>query len=341
MKEQLIKKWRNTIMTILLSRNDVKQVLDMKDTIDILEKAFADLSNGFAVMPQRTPILSPDHDGLALFMPAYLKGMGALGAKVVTVYKNNPDKYQMATVLGTIILLDERTGAPVAIMDGGYLTAMRTGGVAGLATRVFARTDAKVHTLFGTGGMARTHAWAVDHARSIEKLILFSIDPLKKREAFMESLRDIIQCEIVISEDAEEAVRGADIVTLITSAKDPIVNGSWFKPGTHINGIGSHAPGMRELDTLTVQKSKVVCDLVEACKPEAGDFIIPIENGEYSWDDIHGSLGDVITGVIPGRESDEELTLFKSVGLAIQDISTAYHVYNKAVEMNVGMRFEF
>jgi ornithine cyclodeaminase/alanine dehydrogenase-like protein (mu-crystallin family) len=189
--------------------------------------------------------------------------------------------------------------------------------------------------------MARTHAWAVDDARSIKKLILYSIDPLEKREAFLESLRDIIQCEIVIGENAEEAVRDADIVTLITSAKDPIVDGSWFKPGTHINGIGSHAPGMRELDTLTVQKSKVVCDLVEACKPEAGDFIIPIENGEYSWEDIHGSLGDVITGKIPGRESDDELTLFKSVGLAIQDISTAHHVYNKAVEMDVGMRFEF
>lgn len=328
-------------MTKLLSRKDVMQVLEMSDVIDILEKAFADLSNQNANMPQRTPILTPDHGGLALFMPAYLKGLGALGAKVVTVYKDNPSKYNLATVLGTIILLDEKTGAPIAIMDGGFLTAMRTGGVAGLATRILARKDARVHALFGTGGMARAHAWAVDAAGEIDKLILYSIDPLEKRKAFADSLEDILDCEIVLAEDPAEAVGQADVVTLITSAKDPIVNGDWFKPGTHINGVGSHAPAMRELDTKTIRISKVVCDLVEACQPEAGDFIIPVQAGEYSWEDIHGSLGDVITGKITGRENDEEITLFKSVGLAIQDISTAFHVYNKAVELEVGMDFEF
>jgi ornithine cyclodeaminase/alanine dehydrogenase-like protein (mu-crystallin family) len=317
------------------------QVLSISDTIDILEDAFADLSNENANMPQRTPISTPDHEGLALFMPAYLKGMGALGAKVVTVYKNNPAKYNLATVLGTIILLDEKTGTPIAIMDGGYLTAMRTGGVAGLATKIFARVDTKVHTLFGTGGMARTHAWAVDSVRDFQKLILYSIDPLEKRQAFAASLKDIIDCEIVLSNDPKQAVGEADVVTLITSAKEPVVNGDWFKPGTHINGVGSHAPAMRELDTKTVQMAKVVCDSVEACKPEAGDFIIPIEAGEYSWNDIHGSLGDVITKKISGRENDEETTLFKSVGLAIQDISVAFHVYNMAVEMKVGTDFDF
>ncbi len=328
-------------MTRLLSRSDVIKVLDMGETIDILEAAFADLSNGKVVMPQRTTIPASDHGGLALFMPAYLKGMGALGAKVVTVYKDNPQKYDMATVLGTIILLDEKTGAPIAIMDGGFMTAMRTGGVAGLATRVLARKDAQVHTMFGTGGMAKTHAWAVSNARNIKKLNLYSIDPVEKRSAFAESLKDVISCEIELARDAEHAIREADIVTLITSAKEPIIDGSWIKPGTHINGVGSHAPGMRELDTLTLKKSKVVCDLVDACKPEAGDFIIPIKAGEYSWDEIHGSLGDVITGKISGRENPGEITLFKSVGLAIQDISTASHVYRKAVEAGVGLDFKF
>ncbi|MBU1023169.1 ornithine cyclodeaminase family protein [bacterium] len=328
-------------MTKLLSRNDVVNVLKMEDTIDILEKAFRDLASGKAVMPQRTPISSEDHGGLALFMPAYLKGMGALGAKVVTVYKDNPKKYKIPTVLGTIILLDEKTGAPIAIMDGGYLTAMRTGGVAGLATRILARKDAKVHTMFGTGGMAKTHAWAVDKARKIEKLILFSIDPMDVREKFSDSLKEIIDCEIEIANDPADAVDQADIVTLITSAKDPIVDGDWFNPGTHINGVGSHAPSMRELDVKTILKSKVVCDLVDACKAEAGDFMIPANAGEWSWDMVHGSLGDVINGKIPGRESDDEITLFKSVGLAIQDISTAYHVYIKAIELNAGSDFNF
>ena len=328
-------------MTKLLSKEDVMKVLDMKDTIDILEKAFEDLSNENADMPQRTPILAPDHSGLALFMPAYLKGIGAFGAKIVTVYKENLPKYGLPTVLGTISLLDEKTGAPLSIMDGGYLTAMRTGASAGLATKVLAKKDAKVHALFGTGGMARTHAWAVDCARDIEKLVLFSIDPIEKREEFKKSLEEIVSCEIVLADSAEEAVKQADIVTLITSAKDPIIDGDWLQPGTHINGVGSHAPAMRELDTKSVVKSKVVCDLMDACKAEAGDFMIPVEAGEWSWDKCHGNLGDVITNKISGRENDEEVTLFKSVGLAIQDISTAYHVFTKADEMNVGTEFKF
>jgi len=328
-------------MTKLLSKNDVIKILNMDDTIDILEKAFVDLANDNALMPQRTPITTPENNGLALFMPAYLKGMGALGTKVVTVYKDNPTKYNLPTVLGTIILLDEKTGAPIALMDGGYLTAMRTGGVAGLATKYLSRKDSKVHTLFGTGGMAKTHAWAINSARGIQKLILYSMDPVEKKEAFRNSLKEIINCEIVIADDPADAAAEADIVTLITSAKDPIVKSDWFKLGTHINGVGSHAPALRELDSETVAISKVVCDLVDACKAEAGDFIIPINNGEWSWDKAHGSLGDVIAGKITARENDDEITLFKSVGLAIQDISTAFHVYNKAIEMGVGTDFSF
>jgi ornithine cyclodeaminase/alanine dehydrogenase-like protein (mu-crystallin family) len=328
-------------MTKLLSRDDVMRVLDMGETIGILEKAFGDFAAGNAEMPQRTPILAPDHGGLALFMPAYLKGMGALGAKVVTVYKDNPTKYDLATVLGTIILLDQKTGAPMAIMDGGYLTAMRTGGVAGLATRLLARENARVHTMFGTGGMARAHAWAVDCVRDIDRLILYSVDPEAKRRAFADSLRDVVKGEIVLADDPAAAVGEADIVTLITSAKDPIVDGDWFRPGTHINGIGSHAPAMRELDTKTVAASKVVCDLIDACKAEAGDFIIPVEKGEWSWDRAHGSLGDVVNGTIAARENDQEITLFKSVGLAIQDISAALRVYESAVEQGVGTDFSF
>jgi ornithine cyclodeaminase/alanine dehydrogenase-like protein (mu-crystallin family) len=328
-------------MTKLLSRQDVKEVLEMKETIEILEKAFHNLATEQAVMPQRTPITTPEHEGLILFMPAYLKGMAALGAKIVTIYKNNPAKYKMPTVMGTIILLEEKTGAPLAVMDGGYLTAMRTGGVAGLATKFLALDDAKVHTMFGTGGMARAHAWAVDCARTIEKLILYSIDPIEQRETFRDSLKDVIKGEITLTDDPEKAVGEADIVTLITSAKEPIVNGSWFKPGTHINAVGSHAPTIRELDSDTVIRSKVICDLIDACRAEAGDFKIPVDEGKWSWQKAHGSLGDVIAGKIPGREQDDEITLFKSVGLAIQDISTSFHVYLKAKELGVGSDFEF
>ncbi len=328
-------------MTKLLSKSDVMKVLSIKDTINILEKAFIDLSEGKANMPQRTPILAPDQNGLALFMPAYLKGMGALGTKVVTVYKDNPAKYDLPNVMGTILILDEKTGAPKAIMDGGFLTAMRTGAVAGLASKYLARKNSEIHVLFGMGGMAKTHAMAVDAAMDIKKLILVSLDPTEKKEAFKEELQKDISSEIEIADDPGKAVGEADIVTLITTASNPIIDYKWIKPGTHINGVGAHAPTTREIDTATVANSKVVCDLVDACKAEAGEFIIPAETGEWSWDKVHGSLGDIITNKISARENDEEITLFKSVGLAIQDISTAYHVYQKAMETNTGSDFSF
>jgi len=317
------------------------KVLTMSDTIEILEKAFADFAEGKAIMPQRTAIQAAENNGLVLFMPAYLKGIGALGIKVVTVYKDNPIKYNLPTVIGTIILADEKTGKAVAIMDGGYLTAMRTGGAAGLASKYLARQDAKVHALFGTGGMAKTHAWAVNCVRKIEKLVLYSIDSVEKINAFKESLKDIIPCNIEIAGSAEEAASEADIVTLITSAKEPVIKREWIKKGTHINGVGAHAPAMREIDSETVAGSKVICDFIDACKIEAGDFIIPVNEGKWNWDKAYGNLGDVITGKIPGRENNDEITLFKSVGLAVQDISTALNVYNKAVEMNAGAEFDF
>ena len=328
-------------MALLLSKNDVMNVLEMNDVIEKLGDAFRDLSEDNALMPQRTPITVPQHTGLALFMPAYLKGMGALGIKTVTVYKDNPKKFKMPTILGTILILDEKTGEPLAVMDGGYLTGVRTGAVAGLATKYLSRHDASTHVLFGSGGMAVAQAFAIDAVRNIERLIIYSLDSNEVKEAFVNSLKGQISSEIIIADDPEEAVKMADIVTLITSAKDPIVDGAWFQPGTHINGMGSHAPGMRELDVETISRSKVVCALVEACQSEAGDFIIPVNAGEWNWNKVHGSLGDIVTGKIRNRESNEEITLFKSVGLAIQDISIAFSAYEKAKERNIGTDFNF
>lgn len=328
-------------MTILLSRSDVARLLDMAEVIEIMAKAFADFVEGRATMPQRSVIAVPEQAGVALFMPAYLKGMGAIGVKVVTVYPGNPERFKLPTILGTIMMLDEKTGSPLALMDGGYLTAIRTGAVSGLATRLLAREDARVHTVFGTGGMARAQVWAVACVRDIRKLVLYSVDPPEVRKAFRESLGDIVKGEVVLAEDPAAAVAQADIVTLITSAKTPVVDGRWFKPGTHINGIGSHAAKLRELDTLTVRRAKVVCDHVDACKAEAGDLIIPAEAGEWSWDQVHGSLGDLVAGKIAARQNGTDITLFKSVGLAIQDVSTAGYVYRKALDKGAGVEFEF
>ncbi len=328
-------------MTKLISRDEVIKLLKMADAIEILEKAFADLSDGKAALPPRTAIQVPGYNGLALYMPGYIEGTGALGIKIVTVYKENSKKFNLPTIQGTIMLLDEKKGTPLAIMDAGYLTAIRTGGVSGLATSLLARKNAKVHSLFGTGGMARAHAWAIDSVREIEKLIIFSTDPPEAKNSFKDSLKEILKCEIVIADKAEDAAREADIITLITTARSPVMRGEWIKPGTHINGAGSHEPEAREIDTETVLRSKIVCDLVEACKPEAGDLIIPVNENKWSWDKVHASLGDIITKKKEGRSTDEEITLFKTVGIAIQDVSVALHVFNKAVEMKVGTDYAF
>ena len=327
--------------TLLLSRKDIESFFTMKMCMEAVEKAFAGLSQGNAVMPQRTPIPLPEKPGLALFMPAHIKNLNALGTKVVTVYADNLRKHNLPAVLGTILLLDEDTGFPVAIMDGGFLTAMRTGASSGVATKHMARPDASVGMIFGTGVQAFTQVLAIHEARPLRKLLAWSVDSADARRTFARRITEKIGVPVELVTEPATAVRESDIVVLATSAAEPIVDGSWFRSGTHINGIGSHTPKMRELDALTVQRSRVVCDLTEACKAEAGDFIIPAASGAWTWDRVAGNLGDVILGRVPGRTSPEDITLFKSVGLAIQDISSAKAVFDEAVKRGIGAEFQF
>lgn len=328
-------------MAVLLSKTDVINVLDMKTTMNIVEKSFAELYEGSAIMPQRTPIPVPDHSGVALFMPAYMKKLGAIGAKIVTVYKDNMPKYNLPTVLGTIAILDEKTGNAEAIMDGGFITAMRTGAVSGIATKYMANKDAITAAIIGSGVQAKTQVWATVEAHDFKEYLVFSLDPVEQIEQFCEEMNYKHKIPFKPAKSAEEAVRNADVLTLATSAKDPIIKAEWLKPGCHINGIGSHAPAMRELDEETILKSRIIADLKEACLAEAGDFLIPKNEGKFKDEMIVGDLGGVVTGSVKGRTSHDEITLFKSVGLAIQDISTALAVYQSAKEKGVGKEFDF
>lgn len=327
--------------TRLLSRADIEGFFTMKMCMEAVEKAFADLATGNAALPLRTPITVPDQHGLALFMPAHIKSLGALGAKVVTVYKDNVPKHNLPTVMGTIILLDEATGFPVALMDGGFLTAMRTGAVSGVATKYMARPEAKTAVVFGTGAQAFTQVLGVHEARPLARLFAYSVDPADVRQKFADRITQKIGVPVTVADDPAAAVAQADIVILATTSPKPVIDGAWLKPGCHVNGVGSHSPGAREVDTLTVQKSRVVCDLTEACRPEAGDFLIPIQAGEWSWDKVAGDLGDVIVGKVKGRTSAAEVTFFKSVGLAIQDMSAARIVFDEAVKRGIGTEFQF
>ena len=328
-------------MTLLINRSDVQRLLPMPKAIDVLEAAFAELDAGSAEMPDRTVIVDPIVGGWIAYMPAYLKFGGALGVKAVTVYKGNPEQFGLPTTIGTILVQDKQTGVVVAVMDGGLLTGIRTGAASGVATRHLARKDSKVAGVLGTGVMARGQILALIEAADLDKISVYSRSDKSAQHFFADEFSEITGVDICVAESAEALVREADIVTLITSATEPIVSSSWWKPGTHINGVGSHARGIRELDTATLQMAKVICDQKQACLNEAGDIQIPVEEGVYSSDDIHGELGSVINGTITGRENDEEITLFKSVGLAIQDISCASLVYEQAKEQGVGLEFDF
>ena len=328
-------------MALLLNRSDVEKLLPMDKAIEVVESAFSELANHTAEMPPRTVMIDSDVGGWIAYMPAYLKSDGALGCKAVTVYKGNPDNFSLPTTLATILVQDSETGKVLAAMDGGYLTAMRTGAVSGVATKHMARSDSKIGGVLGAGVQARQQAVAIAEASDIDTILSFSLDPMDARQKFGTWLAARTGVTVRLTDSAEELCREADIVSIATTATSPIVDSSWWKPGAHINGIGSHAPGVRELDSATVQRARVICDQKDACMAEAGDLQIPVENGEYSWDDVAGELGDVVNGKTKGRTSDDEITLFKSVGLAVQDISCAALVYREALENGIGVEFDF
>ncbi|MFH1843484.1 MAG: ornithine cyclodeaminase family protein [bacterium] len=327
-------------MALLLSRDDVVAVLTMPDCLAAVETAFAEHARGRAIMPQRSVIKVADHGGIFLGMPAYIGGdLDALGLKMVTVYPNNPSRHNIPTIFGTMLLCNPATGQAIAIMDAAYLTAVRTGAASGVATRVLARQDASVCTIFGAGVQARKQLEAVHLVRPLSRVNVIDVAP-EIRDAFVTDMGAELGCEVVASEDVESAIKSADIVITASSSHDPVFDGRWLQPGTHINNIGSHTPDARELDTTTIQRSKFVADLKEANLAEAGDILIPIQEGAVTEDHIFASLGEIVIGDKPGRENDAEITCFKSCGLAIQDIASALAVYTAAREQGVGIEVE-
>ena len=226
----------------------------------------------------------------------------------------------------------------MAIMDAGFLTAMRTGAVSGVATKYLAREDARSVGVFGAGVQARAQLVAMCEVRPIERVSVF--DPWQEgRDKFAAEMSAQLSIPVEPTGDPRVCVDN-DIVVAASSSSEPIFDGAWLAPGTHINGIGSHSPNARELDTVTIQRAKVVPDLAAACLVEAGDLIIPIQEGAFTEDQIHASLGEIVAGIKPGRESDDEITLFKSVGLAVQDAATAAQVYDLARAAGVGVEIE-
>jgi ornithine cyclodeaminase/alanine dehydrogenase len=320
-------------MVLLLSRNDVVSVLGMNDCIGAMENAFTEMANGTAVLPMRIGISLPD--GVSLYMPAYLRKMNALACKVVTVYKGNPTKHNLPTTIGKVLLQNPETGEVICVMDAGYLTAVRTGAVSGLATRCLARKDeGQVVAIFGAGVQAQMQLWGVCEARKISKAMVYDVMP-GAAARFATELSKKLNTPVEAVERPESLLE-ADIICTATSSVSPIFDGRSVKEGTHINAIGSHSPGARELDTAIIGRSLLIADSREACLNESGDIMIPIKEGTITAGHIYAELGDVVTGRKAGRTSGKQITIFKSNGLAIQDVAAAKLVYDKARAKGIG-----
>lgn len=323
-------------MVLWLTRQDVESVLTMEDAIAAVEAGFRQLALGDVEMPQRLSLGVAKYSTWGAAMPAYVGGdIDSLGLKLVTLARDNPSQRGLPAILATVLLLDPESGQVQAIMEGAFLTAMRTGAGSGVATRYLARRDASVVTVFGAGVQARTQLAAVCAVRPIRRALVIARS-LESARRFADEMAGQLGIVIEPAEDVRAAVESADVIVAATSAHEPLFDGRWLRPGTHINGVGSHMPKVRELDTATIQRSKVVADQTAACLAEAGDLIIPIQEGAITEAHIYADLGEIVAGLKPGRTSEDEITLFKSVGLAIQDVATAALVYEKARAAGVG-----
>jgi alanine dehydrogenase len=324
---------------LIVNQEEVPRLLPMAECMEAVAAALAALANGEAMLPLRSILWLPERVGGLGLMPAALLPERVVGLKAITFFPGN-EGTELDTHQGAVLLFEAERGRLLAVMDATSITAIRTAAASGVATRLLAREDAGDLAILGSGVQARTHLEAMKIARPIYRVRVASKD-LDRAKAFAarESGKHGIAVEPVAS--AREAVAGADIICTVTSSREPVLLGEWISPGTHINAVGSSVPFARELDTAAVVRSRLYVDRRESTLNEAGDFLIPKKEGALSDDHIVGEIGELLTGRVRGRESADEITLFKSLGLAVEDVASARHIYEKAKSAGTGRFLDF
>ncbi len=323
---------------LVLSQTEVRELLPMDRCIELMAEALTGLSAGEAVNPLRHGIFLPDRSGLLGLMPGYTAEPAALGVKVIAVFPDNHGS-ELDSHQGIVALFDAQNGCPLAILEASEITAIRTAAASGLATRLLAREDASELAILGSGRQARAHLEAMAAVRPLNKVRVFS-PHREHREGFAAKARRRSSLLVRAVDSAEEAVRGADIICTTTTSADPVVHGSWIHPGAHINAAGSSVASDRELDTASVLRARLFVDCRESTVNEAGDFLIPKKEGAVTDEHIQGELGEILLGRIQGRQSADEVTLFKSLGVAVEDLAAATYVYTEAKDRGVGTEVE-
>jgi ornithine cyclodeaminase/alanine dehydrogenase-like protein (mu-crystallin family) len=324
-----------------LSADEIRQLVPMDRAIQLMKQVFIAYSDGATISPLRTPVNMPDGSGVVLFMPAFVpsteSGPAATGAKIVSVFTGNRD-LGLPTINAIVVVVDPATGVPTGILEGASVTALRTGAVSGAATDLLARADAHNLAIMGAGAQAVTQAAAVCAARDIQQIRVFDLSQAML-ETFAERLSswDVEAAgKVRIASTAREAVEAADVICTATTATKPVFQDDWLKPGVHINGIGAYTPEMQEIPDATMARALIVLDAVDAALHEAGDLIQAIGRGAITQDAVRIELGSIASGKSRGRSSDTQVTFFKSVGNAIQDMIVAGLAIHEAEVVGVG-----
>jgi ornithine cyclodeaminase/alanine dehydrogenase-like protein (mu-crystallin family) len=311
----------------ILSKTDIKKCLTMREAIDVMADAFSQLAAGDAIVPQRSLIEIPDEHARVFFMPGHAEKSRVVGLKVVTSFDDNRT-LGLPSIQAVVMIMDAADGRPLALLDGEYLTALRTGAGSGLATSLLANPDAEIAVIMGAGVQARTQLQAVCAAREIKKAYIYN-RTLERATQFVEEMAQKlpIVMEVAVS---REHLRQADVICTATDAVQPLFS----------NAIGAYRSDMVEIPAETIVDSKIIVDQISACLHEAGDIIQPMQRGIFTETDIHAELGELVLGKKVGRVSEDEITVFKSVGNAVQDLVTARYVLDNALQRNFGTEID-
>jgi len=329
------------VIVLALSRSDLRRAVSMPEAIELMKTAFAELSAGRAQAPLRTSVDVSDAPAILLTMPGYVPAAGALGVKIVSVFGDNVSR-GLPMIHAVVILVDQTNGQALGIMEGGFITALRTGAVSGAATDLLARPDSSTLVVIGAGVQGVTQAAAVCSVRPIKRVIAVDArqDALDRYvDAFR---RDWPEYDVSFetSTDPDAAVAQADVICTATTSRVAVFDDFYLRPGTHINAVGAFTPEMQEIPVATVLRATVVVDDVETALAEAGDLIKPLNAGLIDRSHIERELGQVAAGSAPGRVSEDEITFFKSVGNAVQDVVVARRAIDRALELGLGVSLD-
>lgn len=325
---------------IILNQEEILSFYKIEDAIEDVRATLIAKVQNKVQSPHRTVLEFPEDSATSIYMPSADLENKYAAVKVVTIFPNNPSQ-GLPTTQGIIILTSTENGKHLAAMNASYLTRLRTGAMTALATHALAKKEANVLTVVGTGGMAFEQILGVLAIRKITDIILFN-RTREKAVQFANQLREFgIHATIEIADEVNEAVSKADIICCATKSTTPVFNGEYLKPGTHVNGVGSYLPHMHEIDNVTITKaSKIVVDDIHGAKDEAGELMNADQTGVWSFDKVYGELEALVSGQKVGRENEEEITFFKSVGASYYDLAVAKGVYQRALGNNKGLEIE-